>query len=164
MKKTILEGLASYECPCFTSCFKSAVQLSGLRMEVASLCESPIEAHLGSILAMVLEQAAALRGTNFRVWRGDLNSEPPANHLLLIPQFRWKRWRYDFALRHSNFEAPSVLIECDGKEFHSTTEQLANDNRKDEEAYANMIHMLRFPGRLIYSRPVWCVEQVVKHI
>lgn len=115
----------------------SAVDHAHLSVKLAPRCESPIEIEFG---ARLLRQ---LRGTD----------------LTLAPQYEWLRFRIDFALMRG--DTPVVFIECDGKEFHSTSEQLANDRRKDAAAARAGIPLLRFSGSDIFRRSIACAELAI---
>ncbi len=91
-------------------------------------CESPIEVILGAEIAMLGGES-----------------------LELIPQFRLGRYRYDFAIRRKDHPKFVVLIECDGKAFHSKPEQIANDRRKDSEARRAGMDLVRFTGSEIHK-------------
>ncbi len=91
-------------------------------------CESPIEVILGAEIAML-----------------------GGKSLELIPQFRLGRYRYDFAIRRKNNPKFVVLIECDGKAFHSKPEQIANDLRKDRAAWLAGMDLVRFTGSEIHK-------------
>ncbi len=105
-----------------------AVELAAQAFVLAPQCESPIEIILGA-------EIAKLGGES----------------LELIPQFRLGRYRYDFAIRRKGHPKFVVLIECDGKAFHSTPEQIANDRRKDREAASAGMDIVRFTGSDIHA-------------
>lgn len=100
--------------------------------DLASKCESPIE----RILADWIQFEFELRF--------------PPNTIEVIPQFKLARFRYDFAIRFVGEEIPLLLIECDGKEFHSTPDQRANDVRKEWAAQDVGAQCLRYTGSDIY--------------
>lgn len=99
-------------------------------------CESPIEAQLAARLLVDLK--------------------PP---FTLEPQFRFRRYRIDFAVLRDGI--PCLFIECDGKEFHSTPEQRANDLDKNQAAAQIGVPMLRFTGSHIFRRPDECSRKIV---
>lgn len=76
---------------------------------------------------------------------------------LIQAQWELDRFRYDFAItdRSGNLLA---LIECDGREFHSTPEQLARDAEKNAAAEAAGIRLFRWTGREIYRDAHSCAE------
>jgi hypothetical protein len=71
------------------------------------ICESPIEVELG---VQFLIAFRAIGNDDFE----------------LIPQRVLGPFRYDFAITRQG--KLIGLVECDGKEFHSTSEQVANDS------------------------------------
>lgn len=119
-----------------TRCF---FQWQETRDWLASVCESPIEADFGASFLTVA-------GPRFD----------------LFPQYKMGRYRYDFAIFKRGADSPVVLIECDGKQFHSTPEQLANDAAKDAAAVAAGAIPLRFTGSEIYRSPEAVVASVLE--
>jgi len=114
------------------------------RDKLAPLCESPIEIALGTDIVVELRHILIEHGIKLR------------------PQYRWQRWRMDFAMIKAG--APVLFIECDGREYHSTPEQLANDKRKDDAAAAAGIPLLRFGGVEIYKYTDGCVHRVLEYL
>lgn len=114
------------------------------RKVLASQCESPIEIALG--VDIVVDLAAILL----------------EHEIDLRPQYRWQRWRMDFAMVKGG--EPVLFIECDGREYHSTPQQLANDKRKDDAAGAAGIPLIRFSGTEIYKYADGCVHRVLEHL
>ena len=142
--------------------FQEVVAAAARQAAVAHLCESPIEIRLGAMLVLVFETAFTDANLRFAVCSQAEQVNYGGRYLLLIPQYKWKRWRYDFALRYSIDPKPLVFIECDGKEFHSTPEQRATDKKKDEEARRAGVFMCRFTGSQIFKDPVQCAREIVK--
>lgn len=110
-----------------------------IRHSVEAYCESPIEADFATQLLEC-----------FGWWHKKIIFCPEAleNELssagpLLIPQFRWRGYRIDFCIRRG---ARLLFIECDGKQFHSTEDQVRNDRRKDAAVAKAGIPLLRFQG------------------
>jgi hypothetical protein len=81
---------------------------------------------------------------------------------VLEPQFKWQRWRMDFAVLKAG--KPVIFIECDGRDFHCTPAQIANDVAKDSAARYARIKMIRFTGSEIHRRPVECAEYVLQQV
>lgn len=142
--------------------FAEIVEMAARQGAVAHLCESPIEIRLGAMLVLVFETALTTPSLRFAVCSQAEQVNYGGRYLLLIPQYKWKRWRYDFALRYSIDPKPLVFIECDGKEFHSTPEQRETDRKKTEEAERLGIAMCRFTGSQIFKDPVECARAVIK--
>ena len=108
---------------------------------VTGRCESPIEVIFGTSLLFVHPHVQFLGLDDVRDF-----SRP-----CLIPQFWWRKYRIDFALCAAGKIEPGVFVECDGREFHSTDEQLARDRAKDELASLAGITMMRFSGAEIHQ-------------
>lgn len=77
---------------------------------------------------------------------------------VIQPQYRLGPYRYDFAVSFKGHDKPAILVECDGKAYHSTPEQRANDARKNAFAFKNGIRLLRFRGTDIYRKPSLCID------
>ena len=89
-------------------------------------------------------------------WKFSVGTED--DDLVLYPQFPLARFRYDFAVVAKWKARPLVLIECDGKDFHSSADQQANDKLKDDAAANAGIRLLRFTGSEINSDVDACVR------
>lgn len=105
--------------------------------ELGPKCESPIEVDLGAHLTSKLPKI-------FKV----------------IPQYRFKNYRMDFAII-DQYGKPILFIECDGRAFHSTADQIARDAKKDQAAASAGIHVMRFTGSEIFKNPVACCYRVL---
>lgn len=99
-------------------------------------CESPIEVQFAARLMVDLK--------------------PPFR---LEPQYWLGRFRMDFAIIRDGF--PCLFIECDGRAFHSSEEQIANDLDKDRAAARAGIPLLRFTGSSIFRRPDECAKKII---
>lgn len=122
--------------------------------EVSAFCESPIEAALG---------AAILLGMRMTSERIDLitqdNEQSATSDIVLIPQYKWRNYRVDFALK---YDGRLVFIECDGHDYHERTkEQAARDRSRDREMILAGITVLRFTGTEIYNDPAACSIQAL---
>jgi very-short-patch-repair endonuclease len=109
---------------------------------LAPKCESPIEVDFGTRMIKVL-----------RVIDDDT--------LSLASQYSIGPFRYDFAITREGRPQPVILVECDGREFHQSKEQLANDRLKDALARNLRIDLLRFSGSEIYSSLDECITRVL---
>lgn len=119
------------------------VKLATYAVELKSVCESPIEIALGAELRLLIDDYF-----------------PPAS-ATLVPQFKLDRFRYDFAVQFTKDERPALLIECDGREFHTKPEDVANDRRKDAAATKAGIRLMRFTGSDINRNGRGCVLIIV---
>jgi very-short-patch-repair endonuclease len=115
-----------------------------IAMEIGSLCDSEIEIDLAAL-------TRALR----------VIDDPS---LSLRHQFPLGRFLYDLYFKREGRSKPLVVIECDGKEFHSTDEQIANDRAKDALAAKSGILLLRFSGSQIFRELDRCTQQVLKEL
>lgn len=79
-------------------------------------------------------------------------------------QYPVVRRRLDFAIEvFARGERAVVLaVECDGKDFHSTDEQLAADRRRDAELLRFGIHTIRFTGSELHADPQQCAETALR--
>ena len=105
------------------------------------------------------------------------NTESPIEGLLAaeFPQFAKKcgytvvtqlevgPFRYDFAIMNSKGELVA-LVECDGREFHSTPEQIKRDQEKDDLAKELGVLMFRHTGKEICANPSRVAEQIIFHV
>jgi very-short-patch-repair endonuclease len=114
-------------------------------MEIGSLCDSEIEVDLAVALTKALRVI-----------------DDPS--LSLRHQLHLGRFLYDLYFKREGRSKPLVMIECDGKEFHSTDEQIANDRAKDTLAAKSGILLLRFSGSQIFRELDRCTKQVLKEL
>lgn len=105
-------------------------------------CESPIERQFGTAAAIALSRTS----------------------LRIVPQYPLQNYRYDFAILHPVREQVLALVECDGKEFHSTAEQRANDRRKDAAAEEVGTFVIRYSGAAITRDPMDCANNLLSQI
>lgn len=79
-------------------------------------------------------------------------------------------WRADFLIqvwdRFDTNDKPvwrSLIVECDGHEFHERTrDQAARDRSRDRLAQLNGAEIFRFTGSELWRDPVGCASQVLK--
>lgn len=112
---------------------KDAEVAFGLR----DVCESPIELYFAAALRRYID------GTE----------------LAVQPQFKWRRFRMDFAIMKGGCAV--LFVECDGKEFHSTPAQLVNDATKDKAAKEAGIDLMRFTGSELFRNADDCARLVI---
>lgn len=139
-------------------------------VEFAALeCGSPIEEQMLASLALMAQvQHVAVR---FRVWTPDPHELPRGfdEALAIVPQFPVGKYKIDFSLTYSgpgydftNSKEPlvwkrsSMLIECDGHDFHERTkEQAKHDRGKDRDLQRAGFVIYRYTGSEIHNR---CLE------
>lgn len=129
-----------------------AIKTLAAKYSIAPLTESPIETIFGASLSLLMEDAL---GDDFKV--GPKGNAAP---FALVPQYNLACYRYDFAICVGG-EA-LVLIECDGKDFHSSPEQIENDAEKDRTAIELGKRILRFTGSMINSHANLCAKEAVR--
>lgn len=130
---------------------QAVVARVAVMMEITPITESPIEVMFGGALLSALKD----RKVDFILGHtGDY-----AVHV--IPQYIWKRYRMDWAIRLRGDADPRLFVECDGKEWHSSDAQIARDRRKDSEAASAGIQMFRFSGSDIYRSANACAGVVL---
>jgi very-short-patch-repair endonuclease len=134
-----------------------AVEAAAESFAMAAETESPIETIFGAQLALVLRPFCKEIGWEFSVGTED-------DDIVLHPQFSLARFRYDFAVRAKWKLKPLVLVECDGKEFHSSADDQANDKLKDEAASRAGIRLIRFTGSEIHRDVDTCVKYAMSAI
>lgn len=88
-----------------------------------------------------------------------INLRDTPDALLLIPQFAWSYYRSDWAILNPK-RADALLIECDGKDFHSSPEQKAHDAKKDAAALDYGYLTMRFTGSQIHRDADGCAQKV----
>ncbi|MGG4156896.1 MULTISPECIES: DUF559 domain-containing protein [Bacteria] len=74
---------------------------------------------------------------------------------IVEPQVPCGKYRIDLALKPYR-----IAIECDGKEFHSSPEQIAHDRRKNKYLRKNGWKVLRFSGSAINGRMGQVLERI----
>ena len=79
----------------------------------------------------------------------------------LVPQYELFGGRYLVDFAHL---ATKVVIELDGFEAHSSTEQIANDRKRQREIEADGWRVIRFGGKEIHQNVNKCVEETAAFI
>lgn len=122
------------------------------------LCESPIEEQMGVALLDVFRTA----GYELQIWTPDRIESCPSDAVVLVPQFKWGGFfRSDFALWDQETRR-AILIECDGKDFHSSPDQVDHDRKKDAAASALGFRTIRFTGADIHADARRCAQCVLE--
>lgn len=111
-----------------------------LRCRLTTICESPIEIDLGAALIDLAEDRVTIE-----------------------PQLSLGPYRFDFSVRAKD-GGLLCLVECDGKEFHSTPEQIKNDAAKDRFAKSIGVALIRRTGQEIYRDPYQCAASILNEI
>lgn len=112
--------------------FREKVEVAA---RLAKFTESPIEIMLGMALMELIEDGWAL-----------------------MPQYKWRGYRIDFALEVP--DKPLIFLEADGSEFHTRPEHVARDRRRDQDIRRAGIKLFRFTGSEIYQNARGCALRV----
>lgn len=88
--------------------------------------------------------------------------------IYIIPQVDFKDlpYRVDFVIG-GNYETEnglSLIVECDGHDYHSSKEQIINDNKRQREIENLGYTFIRFSGSEIYNNVEKCVEETFNKI
>lgn len=129
----------------FDEVLRATVEGIDLAMKVAKHTESPIETMLA---VAILRQ---WQDVEFRTHRAG-----PGRGWTLTPQYPWGKYRVDLALRKP--DGSLIFIECDGKEFHSSPEQIERDESREREMKEAGFPVIRFTGAEINYSPVACAD------
>lgn len=132
----------------------SVVDRVRLILNVSPGCDSPIEAQLGAEIITFFDRASEPLLLCKAI---DLRNAP--HGLLLVPQFAWSVYRSDWAILSARRHG-ALLIECDGKEFHSSDAQRAHDAKKDAAALDSGFVTLRFTGSQIFRDADGCAQKI----
>lgn len=124
-----------------------ALPMMEISAAVSKHTESPIETMLA--VALLIQR----RDVELRAYGTGFGPE-----WTLIPQHPWGRYRIDFVLR--NVSGRMLFIECDGRDYHSSPEQVERDRKRDEEIKAAGYRVFRFSGADINHSPVACVSML----
>lgn len=122
--------------------------------DIGGNCDSPIEVQIGAAILLFFERASRplLLGKTI-----DVDALPDG--LVLVPQFAWSYYRSDWAIYNPRTQG-ALLIECDGKDFHSSPAQVEHDRKKDAAALERGFLTIRFTGSQIFRDADACAQKV----
>ncbi len=134
------------------SLFLGVAERAFAAMRANERADSPIESILGAAIMLCFQKGGKALA---------LASEPELTsaRLLLIPQFKWLIYRSDWAIYNPKTTG-ALLIECDGKEFHSGPDQIAHDQKKDQAAHDLGFLTMRFTGSKIHRNADGCAKEI----
>lgn len=138
------------------SLFLGVAERAYAAMKANEKADSPIESILGAAIMLCFQREGKPLA---------LASEPlsSAAGLLLVPQFRWLIYRSDWAIYNPKTTG-ALLIECDGKEFHSGPERVAHDAKKDQSAHDLGFLTMRFTGSQIHRNADSCAREIFSFV
>lgn len=149
------------------------------RLEMSSKdCESPIEKLM--LAALLVANSDACNSSNGIIvygaerfpavrelfLKGDWN-RMEARHCSIAPQFEIGEYRVDFCLSFSGDNDDecrfSIVVECDGHEWHERTPaQAQRDKARDRAIQAEGFLIMRFTGSEIWRDAQRCADEVFK--
>ena len=135
-----------------------------------------MDAKVEEYLKQTIESDRELVDSNYSVFTDtdEFDAMTPIEQMLLIallgclgflkydisPQYKIGDKRVDFLIRDTNGQS-SVIIECDGHDFHEKTKkQATSDKRRDRELKMLGHTVLRFTGSEIWNNPMSCATEV----
>lgn len=121
---------------------------------ISPTSDSPIETIIGAAILMFFDRA----NLPLKLCKMMDLGNPPSG-LLLVPQFAWSYYRSDWAIMNASLEG-ALLIECDGKDWHSSADQKAHDAKKDLAALDYGYITLRFTGSQIHKDADGCAQKI----
>lgn len=132
----------------------SLVERASRFREIGGNCDSPIEEELGAAIMLRFERG----GRPLKLCLvADLKE--PYDGLLFVPQFAWGYYRSDWAILNPGCSG-ALLIECDGRDYHSTAEQRMHDWQKDANAHDRGYLTVRFTGSQINRNADSCARKI----
>jgi very-short-patch-repair endonuclease len=141
--QTEANDLAATDFKPLSLCLAEAVGYAAIARELGPGCDSHIEVSLG----VKIKKALGVIGDHT---------------LTLRPRYFLGQYIYDLAIFREGRLYPIIIVECDGKDFHSTPEQLQNDARKNKLAWSKGIVLLRFTGAEIHRTPDDCLAKILQ--
>lgn len=146
------------------------------------LCESPIE----EIFLYAFLLHLGITGSSVEVLSSNGHVEYASGVGLscekwcIKPQHVMGKYRVDFLVSHEKIGASvksdsatnlrevkiaSVVVECDGHDYHEKTKaQAQRDKSRDRSLQSLGIHVFHFTGAEIFRDPLRCVEETAKHL
>lgn len=138
----------------FGGALVKAVERAAASVLASGSADSPIETILGAAVLLCFRAA----GKPLLLCL-PAEVEKAKGGLLFVPQFRWSIYRSDWAIYNTRTSG-AMLLECDGKEFHSSADQRAHDLKKDAAAHDRGFLTMRFTGSEIHRDADGCAKKV----
>lgn len=134
--------------------FAKVVDRAGAAVLASGSADSPIETILGAAVILYFRDAGK---PLLLCLSGELGSA--RGGLFFIPQFKWSIYRSDWAIYNPKTSG-AMLLECDGKDFHSSADQVAHDRKKDAAAHDRGYLTMRFTGSQIHRAADECAQKI----
>lgn len=132
----------------------TALERAKQMFSIGGNCDSPIEYDLGAAVLMFFERS----GHPLKLCL-QINPESAPDELLLVPQFAWSYYRSDWAILNPQ-RMGALLIECDGRDYHTAPEHRAHDLKKDAAALDRGFLTMRFTGSAIFRDADGCAQKI----
>jgi very-short-patch-repair endonuclease len=140
--------------------FAKVVDRAAASVVASGSADSPIETILGAAVLLYFRDADKPLKL---CMPGELDKAKGERGLLFVPQFKWSIYRSDWAIYNPKTSG-AMLLECDGKEFHSSADQIAHDKKKDAAAHDRGYLTMRFTGSEIHRSADNCAGKVFQVI
>lgn len=131
--------------------------------EMLHMCESPIE----RMFITAFDILDVAESTDYMVPHCEQPTPNTFSFMQIETQAEIGKYRCDFRLTLSEHSARNgidrvtVIVECDGHDFHEKTkEQVARDKKRDRAIMTVGVPLLRFTGSEIYADPFKCAKEV----
>lgn len=134
--------------------FAKVVDRAAASVLASGDADSPIETILGAAVILYFRDA----GKPLTLC-APAEIDGATGRLLFVPQFRWSIYRSDWAIYNPKTSG-AMLLECDGKDFHSSEDQKAHDQKKDAAAHDRGYLTMRFTGSQIHRDADGCAQKV----
>lgn len=102
------------------------------------------------------------------------NDNPVGEGMFLFPQMQVGMYRADFLIRAIGYPSglkvwppkfqTTIAVECDGKDWHSSKEQIEYDKKRDAFFLEHGIRTLRYSGSEINKHVGFCVDEIISKI
>ncbi len=127
----------------------------------ANRCDSPIEKQILPWL-LFADYGSGAKPPAIHLWDTD-DVVPPFNRVVLVPQFKFGKFRLDFAViaKKSDTERALFAFECDGREFHNGS---SHDQARDITLTAWGVITVRVTGKEIYAAPERAADKLASRI
>ena len=134
--------------------FAKVVDRAAASVLASGAADSPIETILGAAVILYFRDA----GKPLTLC-APAEIDNAVGRLLFVPQYRWSIYRTDWAIYNPKTTG-AMLLECDGKDFHSSADQQAHDAKKDAAAHDRGFLTMRFTGSSIHRGADECAQKV----
>lgn len=138
----------------FGAALVKAVDRAAASVLASGSADSPIETILGAAVLLQFRNA----GKPLMLCL-PAELDKAKGGLVFVPQFKWSIYRSDWAIYNPKTSG-AMLLECDGKEFHSSADQKAHDQTKDAAAHDRGFLTMRFSGSQIHRDADGCANKI----